>query len=190
MARLRMFVQPDAIRFVLPSRLGRLSLALLLLFFGLGVVPAAATMLVGWAWAVPWSCLALVAAQPTIGSLRLLARPRIDVEVGLRRLSVRRSWLWLRGDGWVAPWDQLEAAHLCGHRRDPDAVLELVVVDHRGEWQATGVRGSLPELAPLLRWIREQIEARSADLRSADRRDRDGNDDLRRLASILGQARS
>lgn len=185
MARLRMYVQPDAIRFVLPSRLGRLALALLLLFFGLGVIPAAATLLVGWAWAVPWSCLALIAAQPTIASLALLARPRIDVEVGLRRLTVRRSWLGLRGEGWAAPWDQLEEVHLCGRRADPDAVLEVVVVDHRGEWVPTGVRGALPELAPLLRWIREQI-----DLRRTERGCRDGNADLRRLASVLGQART
>ncbi|MEZ4238927.1 MAG: hypothetical protein R3F59_22805 [Myxococcota bacterium] len=184
MARLRMFVQPEAVRIVLPSRLGQLCVALSTLFFGLGVVPAAATVLVGWAWAVPWSMLALVAAQPTIASLRQLARPRVDVEIGLRRLLVRRSFFGLRGEGWSAPWDELEAAHLCG-RRTADAVLELVVVDHRGVWSSTGVRGTLPELAPLLRWVREQIASRRGALAG-----RDGSADLRQLAGVLSQARS
>lgn len=188
MARLRMYVRPDLVRFVLPSRLGQMLLALALLFIGLGLIPAAATWLVGLAWALPWSILAWIAAQPVIGALGSMARPRIEVEVGLHRLVVRRSWLGIRGEGWAAPWDQLDEAHLCRSTRRTarrDGPVELVVVDHRGEWLHTGVRGSPREMGPLLGWVREQIQ-----LQCARGPHDDGHIHIRRLASVLGQARS
>ena len=188
MARLRMYIHPDQVRFVLPSKLGRLALIAAVLFTGLGLIPAIATVTVGLAWAAPWSLLALIFAQPLIGSLRALARPQIEVEVGLHRLVVRRAWLGFRFAGLTAPWDQLDDAHLCAAspraHGPPDEPVELIVVDHRGAWVATGARGSMPEMAPLLAWIREQIQRRSQG--PVDR----GQADLRRLAAILGRART